>query len=175
MEGLLAHLREQHDAVERAAQALNRNSGADPDMSRAILALSDGMAVFLATAERFIDSCDVSAGGTPLMHKRSASRSQSGDQSSARLHPLLVRYYDAAGDVKVMGERLADVDYEHVDAATARSLRRDQDLELEQSDVAFQDEYHRRRGSIEHRLDAAIERADLLKAQCLFEGLDLGA
>lgn len=97
----------------------------------------------------------------------------SGQADSPRLDPLLEAYYDKAGDVKIWGETLVDLDLEHQADLVSRDLQLDQLYDQTISDAEIETIYADRRREIESKLDLAISEADDLKAKCLAAGLHI--
>jgi hypothetical protein len=88
---------------------------------------------------------------------------------------LLQRYFQVAAEVQILGERLADHNYEYWDAVAGREYREDQDEVLSIPDEEFEKGYHEERTSITQRLDDAIKEADGLYAECENQGIDVEA
>jgi hypothetical protein len=88
---------------------------------------------------------------------------------------LLERYFQAAAEVQVLGERLADQKYEYWDAVAGREYREDQDEVLSIPDHEFERGYQQERTSITQQLDDAIKEADRLYTECKFQGIDVEA
>jgi hypothetical protein len=88
---------------------------------------------------------------------------------------LLEKYFQVAAEVQILGERLADHNYEYWDAVAGREYREDQDEILSIPDEEFEKGYHEERTSITQRLDNAIKEADRLYAECENQGIDVEA
>lgn len=101
----------------------------------------------------------------------SADLSVLGEQPCSETHPLLERYYDGAGELQLLGEQLAELDFAYQEAVAESELLQDQGMMPELSDAIRQKEYLRQRGELEVALDAAILESDELKRLCVVEGL----
>jgi hypothetical protein len=88
---------------------------------------------------------------------------------------LLEKYFQVAAEVQILGERLADHNYEYWDAVAGREYREDQDEVLSIPDEEFEKGYHEERTSITQRLDETIKEADRLYAECETQGIDVEA
>lgn len=93
--------------------------------------------------------------------------------SEPKLDPLLEAYYDSAGDVKILGERLVMLDDGYSEDLALRELLREHDEEPSVADSAFEQDYLAERLKLGRDLDLAIEQADKLRAECLLAGLDI--
>ncbi|OQN96406.1 hypothetical protein B0A48_17658 [Cryoendolithus antarcticus] len=94
---------------------------------------------------------------------------------SRTLPPLLELYYDEAGEVKLQGESLVNLDYWYTEEVSVRMLQEDQGLEVPVPDDVFHAEYLHKRALIEVALDRHIDEAERLRTQCIAAGLDLNA
>lgn len=138
---------------------------------------NDNQGRFLAAATHFL-----SLAGFPViqdlvaqalrLQDSSLNPESPGKSSASDIEPLLEEYYEAAGNVKMLGERLVNMDYTYAEDATTRLFLQDQGMELETTDQTFNEEYSIARAKLEHELDRAIDLADELKAQCRSAGLD---
>lgn len=91
---------------------------------------------------------------------------------SDALPPLLSQYFDTAGDITLLQEKLMETEYEHLREKATREHREDQGKIFEVSDEAFKEEYMETCRSINEQLIIAIETAQRLKEQCLMDGMD---
>jgi hypothetical protein len=88
---------------------------------------------------------------------------------------LLGEYFQVAAEVQILGERLADHNYEYWDAVAGREYLEDQDEVLSIPNEVFEKGYHEERTSITQQLDNAIKEADRLYAECGKQGIDVEA
>ncbi|OQN96404.1 hypothetical protein B0A48_17656 [Cryoendolithus antarcticus] len=95
--------------------------------------------------------------------------------SLTRLDPLLAQYYDRAGDVSIMAERMGDLQEQHYHEIATRGLREDQAEVLSIADADFDDNYEREHRILQTELDIAAGEADELRARCEAAGLDISA
>lgn len=109
------------------------------------------------------------------LHVAESARPDSPGPHTPRLDPLLERYYDKAGDVKIMCERLLDLDEWRQEAVATRELLADRGEPLPIADDDFEKEYLRRRTIIEEEVNIVIAEADKLREKCEKAGLDVNA
>lgn len=103
------------------------------------------------------------------------SSSQSVPSLTPRLDPRLERYFDKAGDVKIMCERLLDLDQWRQETVITRELLADRGDVLPQSNEEFEEDYLRKRAIIEEEVNVVIAEADQLREACEQAGLDVTA
>lgn len=72
----------------------------------------------------------------------------------------------------ILGERLADYNYEYWSAVASREIRQDQDEALTQTEEEFEGSWLPDRLRLTRELDEAIKNADHLKEACEKKGLD---
>jgi hypothetical protein len=114
-------------------------------------------------------SADVMAAGGEIpasSHNTTMSLSQTS---------LLEKYLQAAAEVQILGERLAEHSYEYWDAVAGREYREDQDEVLSIPDEEFERANHEERTSITQRLDNAVKETGRLYAECGMQGIDVEA
>ncbi|OQN98509.1 hypothetical protein B0A48_15770 [Cryoendolithus antarcticus] len=99
----------------------------------------------------------------------------SNTSSLTRLDPVLAEYYDRAGDVSIMAERLWDLQEQHYHELASRGLREDQAEVLSVADVDFEATYEREHRILKAELDIAAGEVDALRVRCEQAGLDLTA
>lgn len=104
-----------------------------------------------------------------------SGRARSPQPVSPRLDPRLERYYDKAGDVKIMCERLLDLDEWRQEAVTTRELLADRGEPLPIADDELEKDYLQRRAIIETELNIVIAEADKLREECEQANLDVNA
>lgn len=173
------------DELEQRFQALSRpqfDYGKASDSRQSSSPAADQStqsheAAFLAVARRLVAYLQIPTARRVLAQAIGSRnpRSASVDRSESLLskpESLLDRYYDAAGDVKIFGERLVEFDYAYTEQATLRLHLQDQGHEMDTSDEAFGRDYLDQRAKLEHELNRAIEKADALKTSCQLVGLD---
>ena len=85
---------------------------------------------------------------------------------------FLQHYFEKAGDVNIVLERILDLELDQKEAHAARQLQIDQDLPLTLTDEEFEDVYLRAYAQAELELAEAKNKAELAKAVCLSERLD---
>lgn len=94
------------------------------------------------------------------------------DAPSSAGDPLLVDYFDKAGDVNVMKDRLFELENEHADRQAKRAQQEDQGLILpdvvDEFELAFQAE----RKEAQNNLDAAVKAKERALKACHQEGID---
>lgn len=134
-------------------------------------------AAFLAVARRLVACLQIPIARRLLTQAIESRNSLAATVNRAeslvsKSESLLDRYYDAAGDVKIFGERLVDFDYAYTEQATLRLHLQDQGHEMDITDEDFGRDYLEQRAKLEHELNRAIEKADNLKASCQLVGLD---
>jgi len=101
----------------------------------------------------------------------SADASVEDERPPTETDPLLERYFDRAGELQLLGERLADLDYAYQEAVAASEMLKDQGVLDELADADRQKGYLRQRSDLEATLDAAIAESDELKRLCVAKGL----
>lgn len=103
------------------------------------------------------------------------SSSQDTAKTRSRELILLEKYFQAAADVQILGERLADHNYEYWDAVAEREYREDQDEVLSILEEDFEKKHHEEHETICQQLDHDMEEADRLCAECEAQGIDVKA
>ena len=83
----------------------------------------------------------------------------------------LADFYDKAGDVNVMKDRLLEVDTENRDMLTRRMMQEDQGSNMSYADPEFE-QYQAERKAAERELDEAISAREHALAICLEQGID---
>nr|OQO31295.1 hypothetical protein B0A51_03273 [Rachicladosporium sp. CCFEE 5018] len=186
---VLADLEKQHDAVMLASSSSSAHHGESMSLSVArsssMEALKRHQTRFLVSARRFMelirlpmlrDLLDKAVKWEALPstgHEVIPAYETVRAVKSPILPALLEKYYDAAGEVKLQGETLVDLDYQYAEEVSVRMLQEDQGVDLMIPEDVFHDEYLRKRKLVEMRLDQRINDAEQLRAQCLAAGLDL--
>lgn len=94
-----------------------------------------------------------------------------GEQLPAEVDPLLEKYYDRAGELRLLGERLAELDYAYQEAVAESQLLGDQGMTVELANADREKEYLQQRIQLEVALDATILESDELKRLCVAQGL----
>lgn len=103
------------------------------------------------------------------------SSPQSVPPATPRLDPRLERYFDKAGDVKVMCERLLDLDQWRQETVATRELLSDRGEVMPLSNEDFEQDYLRKRAVIEEEVNLVIAEADQLREVCEQAGLNVTA
>ncbi|CAK1364527.1 unnamed protein product [Cercospora beticola] len=85
------------------------------------------------------------------------------------LDPLLQTYYDKAGDVRLLGEELADLDVEHQQALSIRALERDQGKTPSETESCYERSYQASRAALEKQFGDALAAADAIRRQYFSE------
>ncbi|OQN98507.1 hypothetical protein B0A48_15768 [Cryoendolithus antarcticus] len=191
---VLNDLERQHDAIEMTPSAALATYGETLTTSAALApplqAPKLREAQFLRSARRFLDliqipmlrellekimapQTKVNVGNVDVPDHALLSDPQS--PKSRTLPPLLELYYEAAGEVKLQGDALVNLDYWYAEEVTTRDFQQDQGLEVSVPDDVFHDEYLHKRALIAVSLDRHIDEAERLRTQCIAAGLDLDA
>nr|OQO30902.1 hypothetical protein B0A51_03185 [Rachicladosporium sp. CCFEE 5018] len=188
---VLADLEQQHAAVAASSTANPARHGdtLSPPTAQSLSAttLERRQLGFLQGARRFMDLIQMPV-LRGILEKASQSEAQPStayeviyehdmvrNVKSPSLPPLLEQYYDAAGEVKLQGEVLVDLDYRYAEELSVRLLQEDQGVELLVPDDLFHEEYLRKRAFVEMQLEQKISKANDLRAACIDAGLDLAA
>lgn len=101
-------------------------------------------------------------------------RPKSAASSVPDLDFLMRRFNQKSSDVSVLGERLADHNFEYWSEVARRELRRDQEDALSVPDEEFETNAQLEKESISQELNRAIKEADDIKAQWLSANEALG-
>lgn len=121
---------------------------------------------------RLLNELTLPGQGASTTADDAGSQSHPSAPSSVDQHPLLQHYFDKAGNVSVLRERLGDLEMEFEEARANRQFQREHDLPLEVADEEFEGFYLHRRTQAAEALAEAIRVAELAKQVCLIEGLD---
>lgn len=95
----------------------------------------------------------------------------SSDASSEEIHPLLRKYYDKAGDVNVLKDRLNELEFDHQQEMFMRDERMGLGEPISPSEQAFQELYFTERSNTIRNLSEAQAEARRLREQCLRNGM----
>lgn len=106
------------------------------------------------------------------IHAIEAATSPPAVKTQDALDLLLAQYQDAAGDVKLCGERLVELVNEHQQTLASRERFREQERELSVSDSEVDRAFEKDRHNLDMRLNLAIHKADRLRQGCREAGLD---
>ena len=94
-------------------------------------------------------------------------------EESLELHPMLRHYYDKAGDVQVMRERLLEIVDIHNEEKGRREFLGDQDESLDLTDEEFEKLYAVDLEDAEQNLSNAVEACRAAEQACLEEGIEI--
>ncbi|KAK6442485.1 hypothetical protein LTR95_001279 [Oleoguttula sp. CCFEE 5521] len=173
----------QHGAMESAASSAIVASKDSLRPSSAHVSSSQNpmqyQAQFLRSARRFMELIDIPALRESLAKFSGMNAGATDDlllsPKSQTLPLLLEEYYDEAGEVKLHGEALVNLDYWYADELAVRIMQQDQEQELTIPDDVFHDDYLRKRAVIELQIDHHISEANRLRDECLRAGIDITA
>lgn len=137
-------------------------------------------ASFVAAAREFVDSTSRKSHEDLIAQLATARQEMTGtplsmSSTGTRLDPRLERYYDRAGDVKIMAERLLELEHQHNEELVTRGIRQDRDEVLSITDEDFDRDYSRKYTITDQELQIAIKDADDLREDCIKAGLDIDA
>lgn len=110
----------------------------------------------------------------PAASSRAATTSRSSPEHRAtRIHPLVQHYLDKVGDLKLLRERLFDLDQEHMQQKGFREFLQDQELELEVPEKKFDAHWVDVFAEAELAYAEAKKKTKLARRVCESEGLEL--
>ena len=90
---------------------------------------------------------------------------------SKTMHPLLIEYFERAGDMEIYEERVRDIYQEYHEALQKREVRSRVNLPLDKESQEILDSYEDKHTKAEGQLDDAINEANRLQKLCEEEGL----
>lgn len=106
--------------------------------------------------------------------KRSTTRRNSSEHSvETGLHPDLISYLDAVGNLNLIGEELVDLEHEYQEERVTRLFLEDQGGVTSEENFQHEEQYKSQRAVIEKRLDVAIAEIGARKRKCLDQGIDV--
>jgi hypothetical protein len=97
----------------------------------------------------------------------------SSSKSTTRTHPRARRYYDRAGEAKILRERIHNMQVQHRHDLASRKIQRDSGLAVNISDRLFHEIFYAKLASLLQELEEARKDSFLLKLACQRQGIAL--
>ena len=161
-----------HEAQDEFAQQTHKLETELTDLEFKMLQREGLLAMAAGKMVAFLNQLSLPGQSGSVTAVESAAASLSGAASSAEMPPLLQHYFDKAGNVAVLRERLIDMELDHNEARAFRLFQAEHDQPLERSDQEFEATYLNKYAAKRRELDEAHHIAETAKAVYLDEGLD---
>ncbi|KAJ9625888.1 hypothetical protein H2203_004654 [Taxawa tesnikishii (nom. ined.)] len=169
------HLKSLHQQLQDDQNALRAQSEANASLENALsnqeYRLAEKEAVLFTSLEKLL--VRIPQSHIPGLDFDVASLPQSRSEAPSTSVPsILEEYYDKAGDVSVMKQRLDEADAEYEEEYARRQFRREHELPIEPSDEEFDRGHSSERTALVENLRLAEEAAEQSRQACIAAGHD---
>jgi hypothetical protein len=108
-----------------------------------------------------------------IREKQPKSVRSASSKSTARTHPRARKYYDRAGEVKILRERIHNMQVQHRQDLASRQMQREAGHIVKVPERLFQGRFYTKLGALLQELETTKKDAFLLKLACQRQGIVL--